>query len=495
MDVTIDNSVNQKIQQYAFRFFIYFFLYLLVNLYVLMRPSFHWDEILDWSGQATDTYLVAGRWGCYMYRMLLGEGSFPVVAGLVAGVYISLAVLVQTHLLQLKGLLVNILYAFVYMACNQWAFQLVYGFLSDAVALGMLLSTLSVYCLVRRNGFFVPVLLLTMALSMYQSVGLYFGVLWAVVVLADKGKIMQALIRLIPVAMLGLVLYFVAQKLCMSVVSIPQDTIDYVQKYQASTTNWTSFGDNPPMLKFLCVAHYFKVSLIQALGSGEQFNILTSISLVPLLLLIVRYLLTPSAWLEKTVRVMLLGIVWYGPFALTFVLLGNPGDRANVAAPLSAACLWMLVIKEFAVPAGKQLLGLALVSVLLLKSSYANAVRARDEAHAYHSAVHQVQEIYSHARYLSAAAGVECRDVLLFAEEAPAQDERACILPNSFQTRGVLAWYARHYSLDGMRVGTPDEYQQHRAKLETLPFWPDRNSVTINNGQIVVKVAKAPIKK
>lgn len=494
MDVTTDNSVNQKIQQYAFRFFICFFLYLLVNLYVLMRPSFHWDEILDWSGQATDTYLVAGRWGFYLYRLLMGEGAFPVTGGLIAGVYISLAVLLQTRLLRLDGLLANVLYACIYMACNQWAFQTVFSYQSDAVALGMLFSTLAVYFLVFRSSFCVTVLFLTLALSIYQSLGLYFGVLWAAVVLANPDKAGKTIVRLFITSLISLILYFGIQKLCMSVISIPQNTIDYVQKYQASTTNWTTFGDIPPLLKFLCMAHYFKVSLIQALGSGEQFNVVTSISLVPLLLLIVRYLLTPSVWLEKTVRIMLLGIVWYSPFALAFVLLGNPGDRANVAAPLSAACLWMLVIKEFAIPAGKQLLGLALVSVLLLKSSYANAVRARDEAHDYHSAVHQVQEIYSHARYLSAAAGVECREVLLFAEDTPAQDESACVLPKSFQTRGVLAWYARHYSLDGMRVGAPDEYQQHRAKLETLPFWPDRNSVTINNGQIVVKVAKAPKK-
>lgn len=494
MDVTTDNSINQKIQQYAFRFFIYFFLYLLVNLYVLMRPSLLWDEVLDWSGQATDTYLVAGRWGFYLYRLLMGEGAFPVTGGLIAGVYISLAVLLQTRLLRLDGLLPDVLYAGICMACSQWSFQAVFSYQSDAVALGMLFSTLAVYFLVFRSSFCVTILFLTLALSIYQSLGLYFGALWGAVVLANPDKIRKTIVRLFVTSLISFILYFGIQKLCMFVISIPQDTIDYVQKYQASTTNWPSFVDSSLALQLLCLAHYFKASLMQALGRGEQFNIVTALSLIPLLLLMVRYLLTPSAWLEKAVRVMLLGIVWYGPFALSFVLLGNTGDRTNVAAPLSAACLWILVVKEFSLPAGKQLLGLGLASVLLLKSSYTNAVRARDEAHAYHSAVHQVQEIYSHARYLSAAAGVECREVLLFAEDTPAQDERACILPNSFQSRGVLAWYARHYSLDGMRVGAPDEYQQHRAKLETLPFWPDRNSVIINNGQIIVKVAKAPQK-
>ena len=198
-----------KIRKDAFWFATFMFLYLLVNAFVLMRPSPHWDEILDWNGQATDTYLVAGRWAGWMYRMVFGVGMFQVTSGLVAGVYVALALVLQTKLLHLDSPVFKFTYAALYIGCNQIVTQLVYSFQSDTTMLGLLLVTVAVYILVRFDKIIFSALLLSVALGTYQSIGLCFLVFWAAVVLVQKQLSLKTFIRFAVSAGLGICVYIV----------------------------------------------------------------------------------------------------------------------------------------------------------------------------------------------------------------------------------------------------------------------------------------------
>lgn len=494
MNAGFFSAIENKFPKYAAWFAVYLFIYLLVNLYVLVRPSFHWDEILDWCGQATDTYLVAGRWGCYAYRTLLGEGCFPIVAGLMAGVYISLAIILHTHMLRLHGVLEKLVYAFVYVACNQWASQLVYAFLADAVALGLLFATLSVYALVCCKRVTIAVVFLVLAMGMYQSVALYFGVLWAAVSLSQNETELKQLIRFILVSCGGVIGYFVVQKLCMLLIPVPQETIDYVTGYQATTSNWPLALKSPLYTKFLCAQFYFRQSLAHACGFGEYLNLVTASAMIPMVLLVVRYARSGACAVAKICKIALVLIIWYSPFVFTFLMLGFPGERVWVAAPVSVAALWVLFLKEYSVSRRVWAVVAILALTMVFKATYSNGVNARKEAYEYHTSIDQLKLIHAEARIMAIEADIDSPEIILISNVSGKCHSNAYLLPHAFQS-GVISWYADHYHLGSLRWALDSEMPAYSHLLTALPEWPHPKSMTIVNGNVVVKVVKAPRSK
>ena len=91
--ITMMYSVNSNdqggfVNKSTICFFACFFIYLLVHFALFSREGPHWDEILDWQGGATDTYLISGRFGTYVYRLVLGEGAMPWLAAIVSGLLV-----------------------------------------------------------------------------------------------------------------------------------------------------------------------------------------------------------------------------------------------------------------------------------------------------------------------------------------------------------------------------------------------------------------------
>ncbi len=479
---------EQKIRKDAFWFATFMFLYLLVNAFVLMRPSPHWDEILDWNGQATDTYLVAGRWAGWMYRMVFGVGMFQVTSGLVAGVYVALALVLQTKLLHLDSPVFKFTYAALYIGCNQIVTQLVYSFQSDTTMLGLLLATVAVYILVRFDKIIFSALLLSVALGTYQSIGLCFLVFWAAVVLVQKQLSLKALIRFAVSAGLGICVYIVIFRTILLVVDIPQNVIDYVKNYQLTTTNWRYIPEYDLKLKLIAFAFYFRQSVMQAFGNGETFNWVTASAIIPFVVLVWRRIREKSAALLKLGNIALLLVIWYAPFALTFLLLGFPGDRVCMAAPMSAAFLWLLLLKESS--AESKLVPIVLIGSLMfvVKATYTNGIKARQEAYEHDYAVRQLHEMYYHARTLAASSRLSQYEIILMADGENSNSVFKFSAPEYFKS-GVLDWYAAHYRLHGLRYAKETDYTKYADAMKTMPHWPDLNSIKQVNGDIIIRVS------
>ena len=47
----------------------------MVHFTLFDRGGPAWDEILDWKGNGTDAYLISGRFGTYIYRMVMSVGT------------------------------------------------------------------------------------------------------------------------------------------------------------------------------------------------------------------------------------------------------------------------------------------------------------------------------------------------------------------------------------------------------------------------------------
>ena len=171
--------------------FGYFALYMLVYVPVCVRQGLHWDEVFDVAGAANGTYVAAGRWGLALYRYLFGMGYIPWASGVVAGLYIAAALVLQTRLFSIRAGFGLVLYGALYIGCVQWVNQLQYSHQSDAVALSLLCATVAAYLLNERAvrcRCFASVMLIY-ACSVYQTSMLYLLVILFVKMLADDQKI------------------------------------------------------------------------------------------------------------------------------------------------------------------------------------------------------------------------------------------------------------------------------------------------------------------
>ena len=79
--------------------------------------------------------------------------------------------------------------------------------------------------------------------------------------------------------------------------------IAYVKGYQKGLSDWNLVPGFPLYLKILRFLHYFKSSIYQALGIGEQFYPAVGTAVLPLLLLIVRYFRNNESMQNRLVRV------------------------------------------------------------------------------------------------------------------------------------------------------------------------------------------------
>lgn len=83
----------------------------------------------------------------------------------------------------------------------------------------------------------------------------------------------------------------------------PAEMIAYVKGYQKGLSDWNLVPGFPLYLKILRFLHYFKSSIYQALGIGEQFYPAVGTAVLPLLLLIVRYFRNNESMQNRLVRV------------------------------------------------------------------------------------------------------------------------------------------------------------------------------------------------
>lgn len=161
--------------------FLFFVAYLVVYGYAVLRFGFDSDEILDFQGEMTQMYVANGRWGNALYRWCMHGGAVPYAAGMAVGVYFALAYVLQTAIVRLHHTAGLIVFGAVSLGVTQFYYFQVYTHNADAIALGILSISASVYCLqgeVReRYRMLIGLLLLAFGIAMYQTLAALFVVL------------------------------------------------------------------------------------------------------------------------------------------------------------------------------------------------------------------------------------------------------------------------------------------------------------------------------
>lgn len=465
-----------------------YFLYLVVYGSVSLRMGLHWDEVLDFDGSAYGTYMAAGRWLTGAWRALTGSWEPVWIPGFVGGLILSALVCAQAGMLGLGERWKRWAFIIIYFASVQWASMLSFSFLTESVVVGMGCATLSAW-LCFKSGWKSAVgaaVLLTIALGAYQTLAMYFGVAWLVLRLLNlrrnpEGYSLKPWARMACIALGGMIMWKGIHILTLPFVS--QEDLDYVQQYQGSITQWGDFGKYSVKLQILGVLHYFKYSVLCAIGIGKESYWLFATALVPMSCLLyqsVRHFQKWARW-ESCVNLLL---IWWLPFCTSLLVLTAQPFRAALAAPLSLAGLWALWLMGIQVQQ-RHIRIMCILGLCVIGTASATVChKAVTEAKLHHNTIKLLQSIQAEGREYAQTAGCPDAPIVII----PSKADRTAPKCAEFYPVGIFGWYCRAYGIQGVRLGTKQEVAKYRERVMVLPPWPAPGCIVEDQGIIIIVI-------
>lgn len=492
---------------------LFFFIYMAVYGLAIFRFGKSVEDcghLLVPGSEMVWSYFAATRWMLAIWRWVFG-GGIPFASGVVAGLLLSLAVLLQTYLFKIKGTFAIVLYAIFYFCCVQWLFVLRYAMLSDVMAFGLLCATLSVIFL-RGDAprFKISCVLLAISLGTYQTCIFYFIALWLAAELAnaddyDERTAFKRMLTGICVCMAGALIWFVVNKFFILVSGCPQRWLDAAATYNANQTNWPQLMECGLAILPRAIAHHI-------LNEGVCFPVLCLIgekhigqwiygtALIPMLVLIFGFWRHYSC--KKALRLSIYAVfLIYVPLSVAIVLLwGWASPRVMVAEPVALAALWGIMIS--CVTSKKvQIACVCFACFVALKGIYYGACHAHDEEYYWKSAMRELCNMEERGRQLALANNMENVPVVVLGT-APEPDLASGILfrmkDNGYLLghcnpvalnlgHEVFDGYVRYMRLNRLRMGTPADMEKHRKAYAEMPSWPLDGSVRVDQGVVIVK--------
>ena len=470
---------------------LYMLIYLLTYALLITRQGLHIDEVIDFSGQNSDIYLAAGRWGLYLYRKAMGEGMFPITSGLFAGIYIAIALIIQTKLFNFETNISKLLYGLIYIGCNQWASQLIYSFQCDAVALALLFCTIGIYILTQKKSVLLPVVLFTLAVSVYQCCAIYFLVIWCCTVFSQQLITIRSIIRFAIVSITSILLYFLISHIFKNLPLISESNMIFVNQYQNSISLWDDFLKLDAARKSLFILHYCKKILLEA--SGISCGNLNYVQLtVPILIV---YLAVRACILNLKVNKLMhpvaLIAIWLLPFTMHLILPGSTPERTLLAGPVSLAFFWTMAFCSFKQNDRLVLVFLSCAGCLLMKAAYKNTSRARNDAHTYNMVVRELSNMHLAGNLLSQKNGIKSAKIILLHPPGNQVKKHRHVHMNFIHgilQRNDLHWYTSHLRLSNLIQSDNQLYEKHKNAYHEMSCWPEADSMRIHKGEIIVRI-------
>lgn len=501
----------------------FFLLYLLIYGLLLPRFGLHWDEVLDFDGSATGTYVGAGRWGLALYRCLFGSGAIPWAAGIMAGLYLSAALVLQIRLLRLNTVGLKCCYGALMLGMPQFGSMLVYSFQADAVALGFLLSTLACVQLFQKEGrplcrFLGAILLMTLAISVYQVL-LFYGCALAVATWLSRQQdgeaqpFLRFVLRGAAVVLLSFILYYALRGMTLALPLASAEELEYVFRYQQGMTQWPRFFELTLPEQILFLAHYVKYVIFSGLGLMYAGQWVYTTALLPLLLLLWRALRQSAPWSVRLFCLTSLAFLWFIPHVMILVLCTIQGERVYLAEPLCCAALWCLWLRKAQLPLPLKKLGCLLLGIILIRSLYTVSGNAWHEALNHERNVDEMRLLCADAQRFAAENGLSTPDLrILTVGERSSSDSSPSIshgpfgllLSHTHDTEmassrftpfrnGVESWYDRlyHFSPGGCHLASlsPKLRKEYEADIKQLSLYPSPNCMTIKGNCVIVRVS------
>ncbi|MCO6523347.1 MAG: glucosyltransferase domain-containing protein [Snodgrassella sp.] len=219
----VETSQNDKYQIAMLAFLVAFFTYICVYGFELTHFGLSIDE--EFNNNISHTIAI-GRWGHALLKAsIYPEPFIPFYTEMLTFILLSAscALIVYTFSLSLKQ---TLFFAVLYASSAQFAYQLQFLNQCDTVATAILLSSMAVYLIVRKNSFLhtvlIPALLLGYAVAIYQSIIFFsYSLLLAYLLLdivrdTEDSRHLKLIFRLIIASIIGLILYFVLGELILN---------------------------------------------------------------------------------------------------------------------------------------------------------------------------------------------------------------------------------------------------------------------------------------
>ncbi|PIT50865.1 hypothetical protein BHC44_12010 [Snodgrassella alvi] len=254
-----ETSQNDKYQIAMLTFLAAFITYIFVYGFELTHFSLSIDE--EFNNNISHTIAI-GRWGHALLKAsIYPEPFIPFYTEMLTFILLSAscAVIVKIFSLNLNQ---AIFFAVLYASSAQFAYQLQFLNQSDTIATAILLSSIAVYLIVRKNSFLytviLPAFLLCYSVAIYQSIIFFsYSLLLAYLLLdivrdTEDNRHLKLIFRLIIASIIGLILYFVLGELILNYYHL------HAESYLSDIVTW--FDESPKQaLKKIsrCIEHYF----------------------------------------------------------------------------------------------------------------------------------------------------------------------------------------------------------------------------------------------
>ena len=487
----------------------FFAMYVIVYGYMSLRLGLAVEEATyiykDWP-----ILLSNGRWGVQLFRFITQtECYLPYAAGILSGIFISAAILIQTYLLKISSSTGRFIYAALYIGCEQWAHQLRYSNQSHAVALGLLLASTAIYLIYNKKGWKSYLLssgALCLAFSVYQTVGVYAIALVTAVELQKTltehySPFLLRCIKTTSAICIAVILYYCINLAIISFVNIPEATITMVEKYQQNMTGWSDIAK----LGVKNIAYQFvnlgiKTPFFSITCQNYQGQLIVASALLPACLIII-YAIKHFGLCRKSILITILVLsVLYIPFTASLLLGKHLPIRVELSNPIPAACLWSLafsIISRVSIQRAQ----LAFMSVgifALIWASCRVSEIGRDERWSYNRGAAELHMMQLRGQQAAINSGlVDCRIVLL-GKPRPIPDQLYDIkttglmgnetLTDLLRYPGWVTKYARYLRLSRIFEGTQEDMNAHLATFKEMPIWPADGSVRVSNNEVIIKI-------
>ncbi|MCQ2370529.1 MAG: glucosyltransferase domain-containing protein [Akkermansia sp.] len=488
----------------------FFAVYMLVYASYLFSGVVHVEDLLE--GKVGPEYLSNGRFVIWILRRI--TGGFAVIypaAGVVSGLFISAALLLQVKLLGLNRNFQRFAYGCIYVGCTQWMGVLFFQKMCDGAALGILLSTLAVILTLsgRRWQIVLAVLCCTLGVACYHTIVLVYATLmfaWflfrAVDNLSERPDF-RCLLHGLGVCAVSCTLYFAIAATIKFF--LPHDVLAGTADYQQSIVGWQSMHGVPDYCRLMW--DYGVVEPFRKMFSADgKIYTYGWVAVGALSVLSWRRLGWRKAAMIAAGGITLLCI----PYLSGIMLLSPIGTESRVllAKPLAlACCVGLLLCHPVCSLAYFRRVLLVVVSFVVMQSTYRVSNTAKNEQYGAATALAELRDMNARGQAAGVQAGcLDCPILLCgrlpgdYHQDSRIQQRRSsywissCASPFLFAhpKRRVAEFtvqsYIRSERLPRLKVASREQEAEHAQALREMPIWPADGSVRVDKGVVIIKI-------
>ncbi len=461
---------------------LFFLAFILMHAYSFLCLGLGFDEIQDFFGAWSPTYLAQDRWGHSAYRFFFGDGTPIWAGGIAAAVWLALAYWCQIRLFEITSRVEYVIFGALNILCAQFALMLDFMQHADAVAFSLFASSLGVMIYFKKQSpwrTLLALLLLALAISCYQTI-LFFATILILVrywIEAQALRFPFSIKRVITLSSLllgSVIIWYTINAVCKAYA--PQWALDYARDYHASRSQLSLFVQLGFTAKLFYLAHYTKLALLSACGGLEDGRWIYSSALLPLTYLMYH------AWRTWRGITRLIGLalplaVWVLPFVLVIILGTLQPARTFLAEPLALASLWLLAWRAAPASLTQMLivrrLTIALLSLLFIQSFYRISTRERYDIARYEELKLMLQQLESYRLSLSMQ---QARELSVSIALYDANGEPDTMTP--------LTGIAKHHGMKHLSTQLTDQAKQ---RLNQMPSWPAVGSTITQGDRLIIR--------